>query len=70
MIVMLRHPEAVVAQSFAVLGQSHGVADGLALGPAGDGDRLVENGKTHDALNVGTGGRDAHIEGRIKSGRH
>jgi len=31
-----------------VLGQSDGVADRLVLGTAGDGDRLIENGQTHD----------------------
>ena len=40
---MLRDPEAVVAQRLAMLREGHGVADGLALGAARDGDRLVEN---------------------------
>ena len=47
MVVMLGHPEALVAQRLAMLGERHGVADRLVLRAAGDGDRLVENGKTH-----------------------
>ena len=43
MVVMLGDPEAVVAQPLAMLREGHGVADGLALGAARDGDRLVEN---------------------------
>jgi hypothetical protein len=46
MIVMLRHPEAVVAQRFAILRQRHGIADRLVLRAAGDGNGLVEDGKT------------------------
>ena len=45
MVVMLRHPEALVAQRLAMLGERHGVADRLVLRPAGDGDRLVQDGK-------------------------
>ena len=47
MVVMLGNPEAFVAQRLAMLGKRHGVADRLVLGAVGDGDRLIENGKTH-----------------------
>ena len=47
MVVMLGDPEAVVAQRLAVLGQGYGVADRLIVRAAGNGDRLIENGKTH-----------------------
>ena len=47
MVVVLGDPEAVVAQRLAVLGEGNGVADRLILRTAGDGDRLIENGKTH-----------------------
>ena len=42
-VVMLGHPEAVVAQRLAVLGERDRVADRLAVRTAGDGDRLVEH---------------------------
>jgi hypothetical protein len=47
MVVVLGHPEALIAQRLAMLGQRHGVADRLVLRATGNGDRLVENGKTH-----------------------
>ncbi len=47
MVVMLGDPEPVVAQRLAVPGQRYGIADRLIVRAAGDGDRLIENGKTH-----------------------
>ncbi len=47
MVMVLGNPEALVAQRLAMLGERHGVADRLVLRAVGDGDRLIENGKTH-----------------------
>ncbi len=58
-VVVFGHPEALVAQCFAVARERHGIADRLIVGAAGNGDRLVENGKTHDARNLGD--RDADV---------
>ena len=55
MIVMLGHPETVVAQRLAMTGQGDGVADRLIVRAAGNGDGLVENGKTHETPGPATG---------------
>ena len=52
MVVVLRHPEALVAQRLAVLGERHGVADRLVVRSAGDGNRLVEDGKTGEGRHL------------------
>ena len=43
MVMVLRHPEALVTQRLAVFGERHRVADGLVVWAAGDGDRLIED---------------------------
>jgi hypothetical protein len=43
MVVMLGDPEALVTQRLAMLRERYGVADGLPVRAAGDGDRLIEN---------------------------
>src|SRR3546814_11156339 len=50
MAVVLGQPEAVVTERVGALCQRQGVADRLALRPAGGGDRLVEDGNSHGRL--------------------
>jgi hypothetical protein len=40
--VVLGHPEAVIAQRLAVLRERDGVADGVAVRPVDDRNRLIE----------------------------
>ena len=65
-VMMLRHPEALVSQRLAMLGQGNGVADRQILRATRDGNRLIEDGQTHISLNLREG--DVDVSPSITAG--
>ncbi len=49
-VVMFRDPETIVSEFFRVLREGQRLLDRGMMGPAGDGDGLVEDGKAQGQL--------------------